>query len=90
MPAYQAEVIVTTKQEVADPQGQAIEKALCRLPHFGHGAASVKGLRAGKIFHFELTAETEKEARAAIEELADKVLANHNTEQFTFTLKAHS
>ncbi len=88
MPAWKAEVTVTPKREVADPQGQAIEKALGHLPSFSGGGPVIKGLRAGKVFNFTIEAADEGTASAAVEELANRVLANHNTEQFAFRLRS--
>jgi phosphoribosylformylglycinamidine synthase len=64
-------VYVTLKPDVLDPQGEAIRKA-CRS--LGYGA--VRSVRQGKLFEIELDAADEAAARALLEELSDKLLAN--------------
>ncbi len=88
---FEVEVTVLPKVEVADPQGQAIEAALARLFHQQDTSAPLaQNIRVGKIFRFHLSASDESAAKSAVQELADKVLANPNTEEFHFTIKASS
>lgn len=70
-------VTVTLKTDVLDPQGEAIRKACRSLGH--EGVASV---RQGKRFEIELDARDEAAARALVEELADKLLANPVIEDY--------
>ena len=63
-------VTVTLKSGVLDPQGKAIQGALTSL-----GFAGIDSVRQGKLFEIE-TAETDPaRAAAALEEMADKLLA---------------
>ena len=71
-------VSVTLKQDVLDPQGEAIRKACLSLGHEG-----VAGVRQGKLFEIELDAGDEASARSLVEELADKLLANPVIEDFS-------
>jgi phosphoribosylformylglycinamidine synthase len=64
-------VYVTLKPDVLDPQGEAIRKACQSL---GYGA--IRGVRQGKLFEIELDAPDPGAARALLEELSDKLLAN--------------
>ena len=66
-----ARVTVTLKTDVLDPQGEAIRKACASL-----GYDAVSGVRQGKIFDVELDAKDEASARALLEELSEKLLAN--------------
>ena len=72
-----AVVSVTLKPEVLDPQGAAIQKACGSLGYDG-----IRSVRQGKRFEVELDAADEATARALLEELADKLLANTVIEDF--------
>jgi phosphoribosylformylglycinamidine synthase len=73
-----AGVHVTLKPEVLDPQGQAIARASASL-----GYSAVRSVRQGKVFEVELDASDERRARALLEELCRKLLANPVIEDFS-------
>jgi phosphoribosylformylglycinamidine synthase len=66
---------VTLKPEVLDPQGVAIQRASAALGH-----AAVRSVRQGKVFEIELDTDElgsdPEKARAMLEELCQKLLAN--------------
>lgn len=64
-------ITVTLKPEVLDPQGKAIGRASAQL-----GYEAVRSVRQGKLFEIELAADDEASARALLEELSEKLLAN--------------
>ena len=64
-------VIVTLKNGVLDPQGKAIQQTLN-----GMGYSDVKEIRQGKYFDIEVAIEDEKKAKAKVEEMCKKLLAN--------------
>ena len=64
-------VIVTLKEGVLDPQGKAILQTLN-----GMSFSDVKQVRQGKYFDIEVNIEDEKKAKAKIEEMCKKLLAN--------------
>tara|TARA_Y100000758_G_scaffold107606_1_gene75289 strand:+ start:748 stop:981 length:234 start_codon:yes stop_codon:yes gene_type:complete len=64
-------VIVTPKEGVLDPQGKAIQQTLN-----GMSFSDVKQVRQGKYFDIEVNIEDEKKAKAKIEEMCKKLLAN--------------
>ena len=64
-------VHVTLKPEVLDPQGKAIQRASASL-----GYEAVQSVRQGKVFEIELDGSDEGQARALLEELCQKLLAN--------------
>ena len=64
-------VHVTLKQDVLDPQGKAIAHACGSL-----GMNAVEGVRQGKLFEVELSTGDESAARAEVEQVAEKLLAN--------------
>ncbi len=74
-----ARVYVTLKPSVFDPQGRTIHEALHSL-----GYTAVADVRQGKFFELTLDgAQLDVErARALVEELAHKVLANPVIESF--------
>jgi phosphoribosylformylglycinamidine synthase subunit PurS len=70
-------VDVMPKQEILDPQGQAVLGALGRL-----GFAGIAAVRQGKRFEIELDAEPTTEVIAEIERAAGTLLANPVIENF--------
>ena len=70
-------VDVMPKQEILDPQGQAVLGALGRL-----GFAGIATVRQGKRFEIELDAEPTSEIIAEIERAAGTLLANTVIEDF--------
>jgi phosphoribosylformylglycinamidine synthase len=76
-----ARVIVTLKSGILDPQGKAIEGALKSL-----GVTGVKSVRQGKVFDLELEDSDRKQARAALEQAADRLLANALIENYDVKL----
>jgi phosphoribosylformylglycinamidine synthase PurS subunit len=78
-----ARVIVTLKSGVLDPQGKAIEGALRSL-----GVGGVGSVRQGKVFDLELDGLDRKQAKAALEQAADKLLANTLIEDYDVKLLA--
>lgn len=76
-----ARVIVTLKNGVLDPQGQAIEGALDSL-----GFADVDAVRQGKVFDIDVKTTDKAAAKVEIKKMCDKLLANTVIENYTITL----
>ena len=72
-----ARVYVTLKKSVFDPQGKTIHEALRSL-----GYGSVTDVRQGKFFEVALDGVPADQARATMEEIARKVLANPVIESY--------
>lgn len=72
-----AQVRVTLKQEVLDPQGQAIQKACHSL-----GYRDVRDVRQGKIFEITWEGQDVETAQAQLERIAEQLLANPVIEDF--------
>jgi phosphoribosylformylglycinamidine synthase PurS subunit len=70
-------VHVTLKPSVLDPQGKAIQRASESL-----GYAGIRGVRQGKLFQIDLDAPDETRARALLDELCQKLLANPVIEDY--------
>jgi phosphoribosylformylglycinamidine synthase PurS subunit len=72
-----AVVTVMLKDGVLDPQGKAIAHALHTL-----GFSNVGDVRAGKVIELEMSEADPEKARAAVEEMARKLLANTVIESY--------
>jgi phosphoribosylformylglycinamidine synthase len=72
-----ARVFVMPKDGVLDPQGKAIGHALGTLGFHGVGE-----VRQGKVIELELRAASESEARAELEQMCKKLLANTVIESY--------
>jgi phosphoribosylformylglycinamidine synthase PurS subunit len=74
-----ATVYVRLKQEVLDPQGDAVKRALVAL-----GFSGVKGVRVGKLIEIELdpAAGAPAELEAKLSTMADEMLANTVIEDY--------
>jgi phosphoribosylformylglycinamidine synthase subunit PurS len=79
---FHAEVRVTPRPGLLDPQGKAIQHALSSL-----GYAGVEEVRVGKAVSIEIEATSSEEARARIEEMCRKLLANPVTEDYEISLR---
>lgn len=77
--AMKARVHVTLKHGVLDPQGKAIAQAL-----HGLGFAGVDEVRQGKFIEIDLAETDPAKARAAVEQMCRKLLANTVIEDFRF------
>lgn len=76
-----AKIHITLKSGVLDPQGKAIEGALSGL-----GFEGASNVRQGKVIELELSETDEGAARATIEEMCKKLLANPVMENYTIEL----
>jgi phosphoribosylformylglycinamidine synthase len=74
---FTAEVKVMLKDGISDPQGQTIERALPALGYEG-----VDEVRVGKRIELKLDAADIDEARAKVEDMCDRLLANTVIESF--------
>jgi phosphoribosylformylglycinamidine synthase len=79
-----ARVHVTLKNGVLDPQGKAIEHALTAL-----GFGGVNEVRQGKVIEFSLAESDPAKARAEVEAMCEKLLANTVIENYAIELNAH-
>lgn len=78
-----ARVHVTLKAGVLDPQGKAIAHALAQL-----GFEGVDGVRAGKLIELDLAESDPEKARAQVEEMCRRLLANTVIETYDIELTA--
>jgi phosphoribosylformylglycinamidine synthase len=75
-----ANVYVTLKREVLDPQGDAVRRALGAL-----GFDGVRNVRVGKLIELEVDGDP-KQAEGELEKMCEKLLANPVIEDFRFEL----
>lgn len=76
-----AKVHVTLKNGVLDPQGAAIESALDHL-----GFSGVANAKVGKYIELELKETNEAKAKAAVEQMCEKLLANTVIENYAIEI----
>lgn len=76
-----ANIIVTLKNGLLDPQGKAIEGALKSLDIPG-----VESVRQGKIFEVELAEQDAAKAQALLKTACEKLLANTIVENYRIEL----
>lgn len=76
-----AKVYVTLKNGVLDPQGKAIEGAL-----HGLGFSGVEDVRQGKFIELEVAETDAEKAKAQIDEMCRKLLANTVIENYRIEL----
>jgi phosphoribosylformylglycinamidine synthase PurS subunit len=72
-----ARVVVTLKEGILDPQGNAIEGALKSL-----GIDGIDSVRQGKIFEIELATNDPTTAERLLRGACEKLLANQIVENF--------
>jgi phosphoribosylformylglycinamidine synthase subunit PurS len=75
-------VVVRLKPGILDVQGATVKRALAGL-----GFTGVGDVRVGKVIEVELDAPSEPEARARVEEMCRKLLANPVLEDYA--IEAH-
>jgi len=71
-----ATVLVRPKPGILDPQGAAVETA---LEHLGF---TVSGARVGKVIDLEVDATDATAARAQVEQMCERLLANPLIESY--------
>jgi len=76
-----AQVTVTLRDGILDPQGKAVEHALKSL-----GFDSVGSVRVGKFIEIELDGLAPEEAAGQVDEMCRKLLSNPVTENFSIKL----
>ena len=64
-------LIITLKQDVLDPQGKVINQTLA-----GMGFDNIDEVRQGKYFEINISEQDENKAKAQVEEMCKKLLAN--------------
>ncbi len=79
---FTAEVKVMPIEGLLDPQGKAVKGSLHNL-----GLNNIKEVKIGKMIILDVEAENEEEAKAKVEEAAQKLLANLVMESYEISIK---
>jgi phosphoribosylformylglycinamidine synthase len=78
----EAHIQVTLKPSVLDPQGETVRKGLASL-----GFTGVQDCRVGKFMVLRLSESDPAKARAQVEEMCRKLLANPVIENYVFEVR---
>lgn len=78
----EAEIYITLKKTVADPQGLTIKHALESLNY-----EEVQEVRIGKLITVKLNLKDKKEAEKKLGEMCEKLLANPIIEDYHYKIK---
>jgi phosphoribosylformylglycinamidine synthase subunit PurS len=79
-----ATVLVRPKAGILDPQGEAVETSLRQL------GFPVGDARVGRLIDVEVEAESPEEARAEVERMCQRLLANPLIETYSIELAENS
>ena len=79
---FNAEIYVTLKRTVNDPQGLTIKGGLQQL-----GFGDVDAVRAGKYVEVWLDADDQPSAESQIDSICDKLLANPVIEDYRYDVR---
>ncbi len=80
-----ANITVTLKRSVLDPQGNAVMKALNTMD-----GASVKNVRVGKLIEIEIDENSPEAAKDILGNMCEKLLANPVIEDYNIELLSDS
>ena len=79
---YQAQIKITLKKTVADPQGLTVKHALESLDFAG-----LNEVRMGKFISIQLKAKDKEQAKAQAEDMCKKLLANPIIEDYAVEIQ---
>ncbi|WP_195575478.1 phosphoribosylformylglycinamidine synthase subunit PurS [Paenibacillus sp. 1001270B_150601_E10] len=79
---FKAKVYVTTKANVLDPQGAAVQRALHTM---GYGA--VEDVRIGKYLELTLETSDREQAEADLKKMCEQILSNPVVEDYRYELE---
>ena len=80
--AFAANIYVSLKSTVSDPQGATVSGALSQL-----GFDSVKDVRVGKYITLHIDKFSKKEAELVVTDMCEQLLANTIIEEYKFELQ---
>jgi phosphoribosylformylglycinamidine synthase PurS subunit len=79
---FKAEIFVSLKESVLDPQGVAVKSSLHSL-----GFQKVSDVRIGKRLEMMLECDSREEAEKQVRAMCEKMLANPTIENYTFEVE---
>ena len=77
-----AEIYITLKKTIADPQGLTIKHALDSL-----GYNSVDQVRIGKLIRIKFDSDDKKYVASCVDKMCHELLANPIIEDYSFKIK---
>jgi phosphoribosylformylglycinamidine synthase subunit PurS len=77
-----ARIVVIPKPVVNDPQGVTVRQGLASL-----GFGEVTDVRVGKYIEVRLDTTSEREARDRVDQMCNRLLANHVIEDYHFEIE---
>ncbi len=77
MTDYRIEVRISPREGILDPEGETIARALRNLGHEG-----VSEVRAGRLVHLRVDAESPEAARERVGRMCEELIANPVIEDF--------
>jgi|TARA_Y100000590_G_C15669598_1_gene995795 phosphoribosylformylglycinamidine synthase PurS subunit len=77
-----ANIYVSLKSTVSDPQGATVSGSLSQL-----GFDTVRNVRVGKYITLDIDKPSKEEAESAIANMCEQLLANTVIEEYRFELK---
>ena len=80
--AFAANIYVSLKSTVSDPQGATVSGTLSQL-----GFDSVKDVRVGKYITLHIDKSSKKEAESVVADMCEQLLANTVIEEYKFELQ---
>ena len=78
---FQAQVHITLKPSVSDPQGLTVAGGLKQL-----GFDSINSVRVGKFIEIEIEAQSQPEAEMHFKNMCEKLLANPVIEDYRYSI----
>ncbi|HEX6133701.1 MAG TPA: phosphoribosylformylglycinamidine synthase subunit PurS [Longimicrobiales bacterium] len=81
MSSYTAEVRITPRAGLLDPEGKAVQNALHSLDF-----DAVEDVRVGRLVRLRLRADSDDDARRNADEMCRRLLANPVTEDYEIVL----
>ncbi|WCL51126.1 phosphoribosylformylglycinamidine synthase subunit PurS [Leptospira sp. GIMC2001] len=78
---YIAQINITLKESVLDPQGQTVMKALN-----GMGETQVKDVRVGKYVELQLNETSQSDAEKSATRICEKLLVNSVIESYRLSI----
>ena len=79
---YKATIIIKRRKSILDPQGKAIEQGSKLLK-----IDDISEVRIGKFIELNIDTSSREKANEELDKLCNKLLANLNIEDYSFTLE---
>ena len=76
-----AKIYISYKEGILDPQGKIVNEALNDI-----GVKNIKSISIGKYIEMNFSEVSEKEANKITDESCQKLLANPNTETYSYEI----